>query len=39
MSGYHIREAGSNAVQEAAFTLAGWYSICKLAIQSRFKCR
>ena len=32
ISGYHIREAGSTAVQEIAFTLANGKSYCKAAI-------
>lgn len=34
ISGYHIREAGSNAVQEVAFTLANGIEYVKAAIQS-----
>ncbi len=34
ISGYHIREAGSNAVQELAFTLANGIEYVKLAIES-----
>ncbi|TVR81527.1 MAG: methylmalonyl-CoA mutase [Chitinophagaceae bacterium] len=33
ISGYHIREAGSNAAQEVAFTLANGKSYCKAAIE------
>jgi methylmalonyl-CoA mutase N-terminal domain/subunit len=32
ISGYHIREAGSTAVQEIAFTLSNGKSYCKAAI-------
>ncbi len=32
ISGYHIREAGSTAVQEVAFTLANGKAYCKAAI-------
>lgn len=34
ISGYHIREAGSNAVQEAAFTLANGMAYVDAAIES-----
>ncbi len=34
ISGYHIREAGSNAVQEVAFTLADGMAYVKAAIES-----
>jgi methylmalonyl-CoA mutase N-terminal domain/subunit len=34
ISGYHIREAGSNAVQELAFTLADGIEYVKLALES-----
>ncbi len=34
ISGYHIREAGSSAVQEVAFTLANGIEYVKAAIQS-----
>ena len=34
ISGYHIREAGSNAVQELAFTLANGIAYVKAAINS-----
>jgi len=34
ISGYHIREAGSNAVQEAAFTLANGIAYVDAAIES-----
>ncbi|MFM2387507.1 MAG: hypothetical protein RL660_2264 [Bacteroidota bacterium] len=33
ISGYHIREAGSTAVQELAFTLANGKAYCKAAIE------
>lgn len=33
ISGYHIREAGSNAVQEIAFTLSNGKAYCKAAIE------
>ncbi len=33
ISGYHIREAGSTAVQEVAFTLANGKAYCQAAIQ------
>jgi methylmalonyl-CoA mutase N-terminal domain/subunit len=33
ISGYHIREAGSTAVQEIAFTLANGKAYCEAAIQ------
>lgn len=33
ISGYHIREAGSDAVQEVAFTLANAICYCEFAIQ------
>ena len=33
ISGYHIREAGSDAVQELAFTLANGKAYCKAAIE------
>jgi methylmalonyl-CoA mutase, N-terminal domain len=32
ISGYHIREAGSNAAQELAFTLANGISYCEAAV-------
>ena len=35
ISGYHIREAGSTAVQEIAFTLKQWKSLCKSSIGKR----
>ncbi len=35
ISGYHIREAGSNAVQELAFTLANGKAYLKAAIEKR----
>jgi len=34
ISGYHIREAGSSAVQEVAFTLADGIEYCKAAIDA-----
>ncbi len=34
ISGYHIREAGSSAVQEVAFTLADGIEYCKTAIST-----
>jgi methylmalonyl-CoA mutase N-terminal domain/subunit len=34
ISGYHIREAGSTAVQELAFTFANAIAYCEAAIQS-----
>ncbi len=34
ISGYHIREAGSTAVQEVAFTLANGIAYCKAAIDA-----
>ncbi len=34
ISGYHIREAGSTAVQEIAFTLADGIEYCKAAIKA-----
>ena len=34
ISGYHIREAGSSAVQEVAFTLADGIEYCKAAISA-----
>ncbi len=34
ISGYHIREAGSSAVQEVAFTLADGIEYCKAAIEA-----
>jgi methylmalonyl-CoA mutase, N-terminal domain len=34
ISGYHIREAGSTAVQELAFTLANGIAYCKAAIDA-----
>ncbi|MCK5848163.1 MAG: methylmalonyl-CoA mutase [Caldisericia bacterium] len=37
ISGYHIREAGSNAVQELAFTLANGIEYVKLALASGLK--
>jgi methylmalonyl-CoA mutase N-terminal domain/subunit len=40
ISGYHIREAGSTAVQEIAFTLSNGKSLCKSSIgkRIRYKC-
>ncbi len=35
ISGYHIREAGSTAVQELAFTLANGIAYCEAAIAAR----
>jgi methylmalonyl-CoA mutase N-terminal domain/subunit len=35
ISGYHIREAGSNAVQELAFTLANGIAYCQAAVEAR----
>ena len=37
ISGYHIREAGSTAVQEVAFTLADAIAYVNAAIQSGLK--
>jgi methylmalonyl-CoA mutase N-terminal domain/subunit len=37
ISGYHIREAGSTAVQEAAFTLANGIAYVEAAIQAGMK--
>src|SRR5262249_59890119 len=34
ISGYHIREAGSTAVQELAFTLANGLAYCRAAIDA-----
>jgi methylmalonyl-CoA mutase, N-terminal domain len=34
ISGYHIREAGSTAVQELAFTLANGISYCRAAVEA-----
>ncbi len=34
ISGYHIREAGSSAIQEVAFTLADGIEYCKAAIEA-----
>jgi len=34
ISGYHIREAGSSAVQELAFTLANGIAYCQAAIEA-----
>ena len=34
VSGYHIREAGSTAVQELAFTLANGVAYCKAAVEA-----
>jgi methylmalonyl-CoA mutase, N-terminal domain len=34
ISGYHIREAGSTAVQEVAFTLANGLSYCRAAVEA-----
>src|SRR5208337_2190764 len=34
ISGYHIREAGSNAVQELAFTLADGFSYVELGMNA-----
>jgi methylmalonyl-CoA mutase N-terminal domain/subunit len=34
ISGYHIREAGSSAVQELAFTLANGIAYCEAAIEA-----
>jgi methylmalonyl-CoA mutase N-terminal domain/subunit len=34
ISGYHIREAGSTAVQELAFTLANGIAYCRAAVDS-----
>jgi len=34
ISGYHIREAGSSAVQELAFTLANGVAYCEAAIEA-----
>ena len=35
ISGYHIREAGSTAVQELAFTLANGIAYCRAAVDGR----
>jgi methylmalonyl-CoA mutase N-terminal domain/subunit len=35
ISGYHIREAGSTAAQELAFTLANGFAYVELALQAR----
>lgn len=37
ISGYHIREAGANAIQEVAFTLANGIAYVEAAIQSGLK--
>src|SRR5690625_4618865 len=37
ISGYHIREAGSNAVQEAAFTIANGMAYVDAALESGLK--
>jgi len=34
ISGYHIREAGSTAVQEVAFTLANGLAYCRAAVEA-----
>src|SRR5215467_10779486 len=34
ISGYHIREAGSTAVQEVAFTLANGMAYCRAAVEA-----
>ena len=34
ISGYHIREAGSTAVEELAFTLANGFAYVELAMQA-----
>jgi methylmalonyl-CoA mutase N-terminal domain/subunit len=34
ISGYHIREAGSSAVQELAFTLANGIAYCRAAVEA-----
>lgn len=34
ISGYHIREAGSNAIQEIAFTLADGIEYCRAALKA-----
>jgi methylmalonyl-CoA mutase, N-terminal domain len=34
ISGYHIREAGSTAVQEVAFTLANGVAYCRAAVEA-----
>ena len=34
ISGYHIREAGSTAVQEVAFTLANGIAYCRAAVEA-----
>src|SRR5260370_10759377 len=34
ISGYHIREAGSTAVQELAFTLANGIAYCEAAVEA-----
>ena len=34
ISGYHIREAGSTAVQELAFTLANGIAYCRAAVEA-----
>ena len=38
ISGYHIREAGSTAVQEVAFTLANGIAYVEAAIRGRAGC-
>ncbi|MDG6964609.1 MAG: methylmalonyl-CoA mutase family protein [Nitrososphaerota archaeon] len=37
VSGYHIREAGSSAVQELAFTLADGFGYVELGLEARLK--
>ncbi len=38
ISGYHIREAGSTAAQEIAFTLGGWHCLCASGRERRARC-
>ena len=35
MSGYHMREAGANAIQELAFTFANGIAYCEAAVERR----
>ncbi len=39
VSGYHIREAGSTAVEELAFTLANGFAYVELALNGRAERR
>ena len=39
ISGYHIREAGSTAAQELAFTIADGMAYVEAAIAARTGCR